>query len=206
MKVWDISTRLYHWVQAVLFVLLVVTGNTGDGPHVYFGIALASLVLWRLMWGVWGSETNRFVQFVHTPMDTLRYMLGKIKAGVGHNPAGGWMVIVLLAALFAQCISGFAMAGFFDNLPYADIWLTDALFEVLEDMHVIGVNLLQILVGMHVFAIFIYKLRGKPLVRAMVTGEQSEESVHQAPYFVSQLRALALLVIAASGTIALTLL
>ena len=194
MKVWDISTRLYHWLQAVLFVLLVVTGNTGDGPHVDLGIALAVLVLWRIVWGFWGSETNRFYQFVRTPVATIRYILGKVKAGVGHNPAGGWMVLVMLLALLAQCVSGFAMAGFLDNLPYAEEWLTDDLFDVLENVHVYGVDVLQVLVGLHVLAIIIYKLRGKPLVKAMVTGIQTGDGSEQAPYMVSQWRALLLMV------------
>ena len=194
MQVWDLSTRLYHWLQAVLVVLLVITGNTGDGPHVDFGIALAVLVLWRFMWGIWGSETNRFTQFLRTPVSTINYMLGKVKTGVGHNPAGGWMVVVLLAALLAQCVSGFAMAGFLDYLPYADEWLTDDLFDLLETVHVYGADMLLILVATHVLAIIIYKLRGKPLVKAMVTGRQDEDNAKQAPYMVSQWRAFLLVV------------
>lgn len=193
MKVWDLSTRLYHWVQAVLLVLLVITGNTGDGPHVDLGIALVVLVLWRICWGFWGSETSRFRQFVGSPLHLLKYLTGKVKAGVGHNPAGGWMVLVMLLALLAQCISGFALAGFFDNLPYADIWLSDAVFDALEQVHVVGVDLLQILVAIHLSAIFIYKLRRKPLVWAMVTGRQKEAS-NKAPYMVSQWRAFLLVV------------
>jgi cytochrome b len=194
MQVWDLSTRLYHWLQAVLLVLLVVTGNSGDGPHVDFGIALAVLVLWRLMWGIWGSETNRFTQFVRSPVTTVKYILGKVKAGVGHNPAGGWMVVALLVALLAQCVSGFAMAGILDYLPYADDWLTDDLFDLLETVHVYGADMLQILVAIHVLAIIIYKLRGKPLVKAMVTGRQDAGGPDQAPYMVSQWRALLLVV------------
>ena len=197
MRVWDISTRLYHWLQAVLFVLLVVTGNTGDGPHVDLGIALAVLLFWRIVWGFWGSETSRFRQFVGSPLRILKYLTGKVEAGVGHNPAGGWMVLVMLLTLLAQCVSGFAMAGLFDNLPYADIWLSDAVFEVLEQVHVVGVDVLQILVGMHLLAILIYKLRRKPLVWAMITGNQ-KATADRAPDMVSQWRALLLVVFIAS--------
>lgn len=206
MQIWDISTRLYHWLQALLFVLLVVTGNTGDGPHVDLGIALMVLVVWRILWGFWGSQTNRFSHFVRSPWNTLRYLFGKLTVGVGHNPAGGWMIVVLLLVLLAQCVSGFAMAGFMDNLPYADVWLTDGLFEVLENVHVYGVTLLQVLVGTHVLAIVIYKLRGTPLLQAMVTGVQHGVDDQPAPYFVSQWRAVWLLVIVASGTVAITFL
>ncbi len=197
MKVWDLSTRLYHWTQAALFIVLVITGTTEEGPHVELGIALTVLVLWRILWGFWGSETSRFKQFLPSPSNTIRYLLGKTKAGVGHNPAGAWMVLTMLVALLAQCVSGFALAGYFDYLPYAEIWLTDDVFDVLEAIHVYGVTLLQVLVGLHIFAIIVYKLRKKPLVWAMVTGVQSDMESSAPPMMVSQWRALLLLAIAA---------
>lgn len=199
MRVWDLSTRLYHWTQAVLFVLLVVSGNEGEDIHVSFGIALAVLVLWRFMWGFWGSETSRFSQFVRSPMYTLKYVLGKVRDGVGHNPAGGWMIVVMLLVLLGQCISGFALAGFLDNLPYAEVWLTDEVFDALENFHVIASDLLPMLVAVHLLALLVYKLRKKPLVWAMVSGKQVDMSSTTEPFFVSQWRALLLLGVAAAA-------
>ena len=52
MKIWDLPTRLYHWLQAALFTGLAVSGFSGNGPHIYLGLALFSLILWRLVWGM----------------------------------------------------------------------------------------------------------------------------------------------------------
>ena len=131
MKVWDLATRLYHWLQAVLFIVLIVTGFSGNGPHVTIGLVMFTLVLWRLIWGYVGSETNRFGQFLCSPKVVVRYMLGKERVMLGHNPAGGWMVFVIITALLLQCVSGLAVAGMLDNLPLAallrlgelDIWV-----------------------------------------------------------------------------------
>lgn len=206
MQVWDLSTRLYHWAQAVLFVLLVISGNEGEDVHVDLGIALAILVLWRIMWGVWGSETNRFTQFVRSPLYSLKYLMGKVGSGVGHNPAGGWMVVVMLITLLGQCVSGFALAGFLDNLPYAEVWFTDEVFDALEDFHVFASDFLPVLVVIHVLAILVYKLRKKPLLKAMLTGQQNEiDGAATEPFFVPQWRSLLTLAIAAGGVFAILL-
>ncbi len=52
MKVWDLATRLYHWLQAVLFIVLIASGFSGNGPHVQLGLALFTLTLWRILWGI----------------------------------------------------------------------------------------------------------------------------------------------------------
>lgn len=203
MKVWDLSTRLYHWVQALLFMALMASGLSGNGPHVQLGLALMTLLIWRVVWGCFGSETSRFRQFIRSPKSVFTYLKGLEEAKPGHNPAGGWMVVTLLVALAMQCISGLALAGFLDGLPYADVWLSDALFSLLEDVHLAMVNILPALVAVHVLAILFYKLRSKPLTWAMVTGKQAGASFSQNVSFVSQWRALLVLVFAASVTIAI---
>ncbi|RTZ17992.1 hydrogenase [Vibrio aquaticus] len=203
MKVWDLATRLYHWLQAVLFVGLMATGFSGNGPHVQFGLLLFTLLVWRIIWGVVGSETSRFKQFVRSPKSVILYLLGREPEKAGHNPAGGWMVIMMLSALLLQCVSGLALGGFFDELPYAQYWLTDELFSVFESMHLGLVNLLPALVGLHVAAILFYKLRSKPLTKAMITGVQAKLEGNSTVRFVSQLRALLVLVVSASVTMAI---
>ncbi len=203
MKIWDLSTRLYHWVQAGLFLALMASGISGNGPHVQLGLAITTLVVWRLVWGFVGSETSRFKQFLCSPATVIRYLIGKERAKPGHNPAGGWMVVTLISALLVQCISGLAMAGILDSLPYSDVWLTDGLFGFLENAHFALVKLLPALVALHVAAIVVYKLRAKPLTWAMVTGKQAIADSSQNVRFVSQWRALLVLVLAASVTIAI---
>ena len=177
MKIWDLATRLYHWLQAAVFIGLIITGTTGTGPHMQLGLVLFTLVTWRILWGFCGSETNRFKQFLCSPRVILTYLRGRSSQKPGHNPAGGWMVFALLFSLLLQCISGLALAGLLDQLPLAEWWLTDN--------------------------IICYKLKQKPLVLAMITGCQSHDSGFKPAYFVSSSRAFLVLVAAGLVTIAI---
>ena len=201
MKVWDLSTRLYHWMQAALFIALMASGLSGNGPHVQLGLALMTLLIWRFIWGWVGSETSRFQHFIRPPKSVVRYLQGKEKAKAGHNPAGGWMVVTLLSALTIQCVSGLALAGLLDNLPFADIWLTDLVFSILESIHLTMIKVLPALVVVHVLAVLFYKLRSKPLTWAMISGVQGRIKFEGTVNFVSQWRALLAFVFAASITV-----
>lgn len=203
MKVWDLSTRLYHWLQAILFFALIASGFISNGYHIQLGLILFTLLIWRIIWGIIGSQTSRFSQFVGSPTTVLRYLSRKEIAKPGHNPAGAWMVVTMIAMLFLQCLSGLALAGLLDNLPYAEHWLTDSLFSAFETLHLTLVNVLPLLVVIHIVAIFIYKLRHQPLIMAMITGIQKQASPPDTPYFVSQWRALTVLVASVLVTIAI---
>ncbi|CAH1565872.1 cytochrome b/b6 domain-containing protein [Vibrio rotiferianus] len=209
MKIWDLATRLYHWAQALLFIALMASGLSGNGPHVQLGLALFTLLLWRLTWGVIGSETSLFRQFLRSPKDVITYLKGKSAATVGHNPAGGWMVAALLTTLLLQCISGMALGGLFDTWPYSDVWLNDNVFAGLEWLHLTLADLLPLLIALHVGAILFYKLRGKPLLKAMITGKQTQMNKQaliteqKIVYLAPQSRALGVLVAATLVTMAI---
>ncbi len=170
MKIWDLPTRLYHWLQAFLFVGLIATGYQGEGPHLVLGLSLFTILVWRVLWGFVGSQTSRFAHFIRSPGRVLRYFRGQYTAGAGHNPAGGWMVLAMLISLLLQCLSGLVLAGFADGLPLADVWLTDSVFDAIALMHGLLAYGLPFLIGLHLIAILLYKLGSKPLVWAMVTG------------------------------------
>ncbi|MFV8456233.1 cytochrome b/b6 domain-containing protein [Vibrio owensii] len=209
MKIWDLATRLYHWAQALLFIALMASGLSGNGPHVQLGLALFTLLLWRLTWGVIGSETSLFRQFLRSPKGVITYLKGKSAATVGHNPAGGWMVAALLTTLLLQCISGMALGGLFDAWPYSDVWLNDNVFAGLEWLHLTLADLLPLLIALHVGAILFYKLRGKPLLKAMITGKQTQMNKQaliteqKIVYLAPQSRALGVLVAATLVTMAI---
>lgn len=209
MKIWDLATRLYHWAQALLFIALMASGLSGNGPHVQLGLALFTLLLWRLTWGVIGSETNLFRQFLRSPKGVITYLKGKSAATVGHNPAGGWMVATLLTTLLLQCISGMALGGLFDTWPYSDVWLNNNVFAGLEWLHLTLADLLPLLIALHVGAILFYKLRGKPLLKAMITGKQTQMNKQaliteqKIVYLAPQSRALGVLVAATLVTMAI---
>lgn len=174
MKIWDLPTRLYHWLQAALFVGLAASGFNGQGPHIYLGLALFALLLWRIVWGVIGSDTSRFAQFISSPKTILRYLSGKGPNRHGHNPIGAWMVFAMIGTLTIQCLSGIIIAGLLDNL-LGQI-LTDDLFDIMVTIHVIAARALVAFVVLHLLAIVIYKLRSKPLVWAMISGRKAMNS------------------------------
>lgn len=82
-KVWDAATRIYHWTQAILFTALMITGLKATGPHLQLGMILFTLLVWRLIWGVVGSETSRFKQFVKNPKKIVAYLSGNEPSTVG---------------------------------------------------------------------------------------------------------------------------
>lgn len=206
MKIWDLPTRLYHWLQALLFIGLAMSGFTGEGPHVYLGLALFTLIMWRIIWGFVGSDTSRFAQFLSSPKKTIRYFCGKEKSSKGHNPAGSWMVIALILGLFIQCISGLILAGMLDHIPYAEVILNDNIFDITVTIHSVFSRLLPALVILHLLAILFYKLRAKPLVWAMITGIQkktTDNQEHSSLIFASNKKAFLVLVAVGLVTIAI---
>lgn len=173
MKIWDLPTRLYHWLQSVLVIVLITTGYHGFGVHVALGLGLVTLLFWRIIWGVVGSDTSRFSKFIHSPKQVISYLGGEHIEKPGHNPAGGWMVILMLAILMLQCMSGLVVAGLVEKLPFSGIGLTDSVVKVITEVHTSLALLLPVVIGLHLLAIIIYKFRSKPLVWAMVVGVQN---------------------------------
>ncbi|RJX75131.1 hydrogenase [Vibrio sinensis] len=193
MKIWDLPTRLYHWLQALLFIGLM----TGLGPHLYLGLALFTLILWRIIWGFVGSDTSRFKHFISSPTRTIRYLQGKASSRIGHNPAGSWMVIALIGTIFVQCMTGMALVGFFDQIPYANLVLRESNMGYFRILHGACAHLLLLFVFLHILAIVVYKLRSKPLLMAMITGKQksiTDNQTHSRLVFASNRRALFILI------------
>lgn len=172
MKVWDLPTRLYHWLQAALCFVLLSSGFTGNGPHELLGSGLMILIIWRIGWGFIGSETSRFSQFVKSPKTVWRYFRAGHSHQVGHNPAGGWMVLALLTLLSLQCLSGMVLAGTFDDIISSNSVFADT--QTIGIFHAVSARLLVLLIGVHLIAIVGYKIARKPLVKAMLTGYQEQ--------------------------------
>ncbi len=195
MKVWDLSTRLYHWIQVVLFIALIITGQSGEGPHVLLGLTLITLLLWRIVWGIIGSHTSRFSTFVTSPKKVIGYLKGKNNYHTGHNPAGGYMVVLLLFTLLLQTISGLAISGMLDSLPYSSVWLNDDIFDLSVIVHTFVSDLLLFLVGIHILAVLIYEWKGNRLTKAMITGSSHPGKTAQPLYWGSTLKSGAVFII-----------
>ncbi|MFC3531315.1 cytochrome b/b6 domain-containing protein [Vogesella facilis] len=200
-KVWDLPTRLFHWLLVALFGLMWWSAESGLLLwHTRAGVALLVLVLFRLLWGVLGSQTARFSQFVRGPAAILRYLRGE-HDGVGHNPLGALMVLALLAALLVQLGLGlFAVdqdSYTFDG-PLAKL-LDSELAEQVSEWHAAWFNVLLGLVCVHLLAIIGYRvLRRENLVKPMLTGHKEVAQPVAQPAFASPWLALLLLAVVAA--------
>jgi cytochrome b len=176
--VWDLPVRLGHWLMALGFVVAWLTAESERWRlvHVMSGTVVLAVVSFRLVWGFVGSHHARFASFVCAPKVVLRY-LGALRhdghqACLGHNPAGGWSVLALLAGCLGCGLTGLA--------TYNE-W---SLFVNSELHEWIG-QLSLALVGIHLAGVFLSSfIHRENLVSAMLTGykpwasPQKEHSSH----------------------------
>ncbi|WP_286237875.1 cytochrome b/b6 domain-containing protein [Neptuniibacter halophilus] len=179
-KIWDLPTRLFHWSLASLFVFMIVSGNSDDMVewHFYAGYLLSGLLLFRVLWGLLGTRYARFSSFVFHPGETLSYLKSLFssehRAYAGHNPIGGLMVFALLLLLAVQSVTG--MMSTDDIIWYGPLYnLVDEETAGLAGyIHHELQLILQLLVGLHIFAIIYHKVRFKEsLAPAMLHGKKS---------------------------------
>jgi len=177
LEVWDLPTRLFHWSLLTLIIACWWTSTeNGDMDwHMRCGYAVLALLLFRLVWGVLGSTTARFSSFITSPRAVLGYFVGMRKnetvQHVGHNPAGGWMVLMLLGMVLLISVSGlFANDDMMSEGPLAH-YASERFSDLATAWHASSFYLLLALVAMHLAAIIFYLLVKKEnLVRPMLTG------------------------------------
>lgn len=181
--VWDLPTRLFHWLLVLGFAAMLITGQLGGNLiewHGTIGVLLCGLLAFRLAWGVVGSTYARFGQFFPTPGRMRRYLQGQWQ-GVGHNPLGALSVLALLGLLTLQLLSGL--------LANDDIAFTGPLYALvsadlssrLTGLHKLLANLLIGLVVLHVLAIAFYaRVKKHNLVKPMLTGQQEHPTAEPA--------------------------
>lgn len=178
LKLWDLPTRLFHWLLVILVVVSGVSGLQEEmNIHFYSGYAIFTLLLFRLFWGLWGSTTARFTSFVKGPRAILAYAATLFQRrpnhSLGHNPLGALSVIALLAVLAAQIGFGlFAIdIDFIDMGPLSDLVAYETASAAL-DYHRLTFDLILVLVGLHIAMILFYRLyKRENLVGPMVHGK-----------------------------------
>lgn len=229
-RVWDLPTRLFHWVLVLLIGGLWWTGENSAVPlgpvggasllgwtvptgqmaqHMTLGYAVLALVIWRVLYGLFGSTTARFASFVKGPADVMRYLRQSFAARketaayvLGHNPAGGWMILALLVILAAQAITGlFANDDIFTEGPLFSLVSKETSDSLTAWHKNILFPALLALIGLHVAAALFYLVvKGENLIRAMVTGrKQAPADAGEALRFASPLVALAAIAVAAGA-------
>lgn len=176
-SVWDLPTRLFHWLLVILIGLSWWSAETRTMEwHYRSGLAILGLIVFRIVWGLIGSSTARFSQFVRLPGAALDYLRGKAQDKAGHNPLGGYSVILLLAVIAAQ-VSGGLFASDTDGLESGPMsfLVSYETSRAITELHEEGFNLLLGLIGLHVLAILFYRfVRRRNLVTPMITGSDAE--------------------------------
>ncbi|MCB5189158.1 cytochrome b/b6 domain-containing protein [Methylobacillus arboreus] len=173
---WDIPLRVFHWSLVTLFVIAIVTVKVGGNAlewHVWSGLALLALLIFRILWGFAGGTYARFSNFVRGPRAILGYIKGKGDKTIGHNPLGGWSVIAMLVLILAQVVTGlFSNDDIFTEGPLYSLVDKDT-SDYLTYLHTINQYVLYVLIGLHVAAIIYYRVfKRENLVKAMITGRK----------------------------------
>lgn len=122
-NVWDPFVRLFHWSMVVGVVVQLITSETNHAIHVTVGYILFSLLLARVAWGFVGTQHARFADFIYPPREVMGYLKGLVlrspKHYVGHNPAGGAMVCLLMLVLLLTATAGLKTLGAMGRGPLA---------------------------------------------------------------------------------------
>jgi cytochrome b len=178
--VWDLGLRLFHWTLAGAFLAAYLTEDDWELLHVNAGYLIGTLITLRLLWGFVGPRHARFADFLRSPREVLRYARDALRLRapryVGHNPAGGAMVLALLTGLAVTVISGVALHGAADFAgPLAGFWRGELAADVLEGVHEVGANTTLFLVLLHLGGVLFSSLgHGENLVKSMITGRKKE--------------------------------
>ena len=182
-RVWDPLVRLFHWTLATAFFTAYITEDDWMDLHVLAGYTILGLVLFRMVWGMIGTRHARFSDFVRSPAAALAYLKAAVTfradRHLGHNPAGGVMVVALLVCLTLATLSGLALYGHQEfSGPLADLmrgtpaWLGNSL----EELHEFFANLTLLLVLLHLAGVALASLQHREnLVRSMITGRKPQE-------------------------------
>lgn len=180
LRIWDLPTRLFHWLLVLAVVGLVITGNLGGEwmtLHFRLGYVVLALLLFRLAWGFVGGHWSRFSQFIYSPLTLVRYLRGQSRPEheLGHSPTAALSVLALLLVLSLQVASGLlsddeiAFTGPLSRFaPSEWVSLATAYHAEWGKLVLIG------LVVLHLLAIGYYKwIKKTPLVAAMITGDKT---------------------------------
>jgi cytochrome b len=169
---WDLPTRVVHWLLAALIVFSWWSvHNHHTDWHIWSGIAILTLLVFRLLWGFVGGSTARWASFVRGPRAVVDHLKGKW-TGIGHTPLGALSVIALFAALAVQVSLGLISQdedGIYFG-PLAGLVSSDT-SDMARDIHEKWFEYVILsLIALHLAAIIFYRLRGKKLTKPMITG------------------------------------
>jgi cytochrome b len=197
-RVWDLPVRLFHWLIVALVTAAYATWRLNWMVwHGWIGDLTLALVLFRLLWGFFGSETARFAHFLASPRIVFQHLkyafLREPDRQMGHNPAGGWMVLLLLALLLAEALTGIYVANDIADVGPLTGIVPAAGANAIDASHAILWNALLAAIAAHVLAIIGYAaVKGQDLVLPLITGTKVLPEPVIAPRMASAARAAVL--------------
>ena len=183
-RVWDLPTRLFHWVLVLCFAGLWYTGKEGDmDRHLILGFIVLGLIVFRTGWGLAGSDYSRFRALQLSIPRALRYIRKGLKTDYpGHNPLGSWAVVALLLGLSVQVGSGlFANDSILTEGPLAR-FVSGATSDWLTTVHSFNFDILLALVALHISAVLFHTLvKREDIIPGMITGLRRVHSRYHQP-------------------------
>ncbi len=182
-RVWDLPVRIFHWGLVLAVTITLVTGFLAPewrlDIHVWAGYAIALLVTFRLLWGLYGSRHARFASFVYSPKKTIEHIKGVLRGKSahysGHNPAGAVMVFALLVVLATLTVSGIIILGGQENLGPAAGFIPFSTGVETVSIHRLVAYGLLFLIAAHVIGMLVEShISRENLARAMITGRKQD--------------------------------
>ncbi|MBN8438588.1 MAG: cytochrome b/b6 domain-containing protein [Candidatus Accumulibacter sp.] len=191
--VWDPLVRVFHWTLVISFCAAYLSegelfealqdrlsGEWLQLVHVWAGYLIAGLLLWRVVWGFVGPRHARFSDFVRGPRESFGYLKDALTLRaaryLGHNPAGGAMIVALLLSLAATIVTGLALYGADKAMgPLAALLVesSDATIDAIKEAHEAATNCTLLLVAGHLLGVVWESLLHREnLVRAMISGRK----------------------------------
>lgn len=194
--VYDLPTRLFHWLFSGLFLLSFIIAETVDDEslvfsyHMLSGLLLGGLVIWRIVWGFIGTEHTRFSGFNLNPIHLKDYFVGMLsgskKHWLGHNPASSWAAAAMFILALGLAITGYLMST--GNK------------EAFEDVHELMANTFIVVVILHVAGVILHSIRHQDAIAlSMVDGKKVAAGQSDAIPSSRRLAAIMLLALVISG-------
>jgi cytochrome b len=196
-KVWDLPTRIFHW-SITLLVLASWYTNRRNWMELHFlaGYTMIGMLTFRVVWGFLGSETSRFRKFLKSPIEGIRHLrqmfVREPDTEIGHNAAGGWMVLVLLTLLLVQVVTGLCSNDDIMVEGPLSKYVGKDWSDRLGWVHSINFKLIEFAILAHVCAVLAYWLfKRQNLLQPMITGIKRLPASVRAPRMANPVLAIA---------------
>lgn len=179
-KVWDIFVRMFHWSLVLALLILFASEDDFLNLHSYAGYTVLVLVISRVVWGFIGTYHARFSNFVTTPKVAINYLKDEIegdsKRYIGHNPAGGIMIVAMIVTLLIAGFTGLASIATEGQGPLANTFVANFSGEILGEIHELITGVVLFLAIFHIGGvIFSSFMEEENLVKSMFNGRKRKE-------------------------------